>query len=258
MAYLDHAATTPMLAEALDAYISAARDVGNPSSLHAAGRCARRLVEESRERIAAALNARPSEIIFTSGGTESDNLATKGIFWAQRSVSLNRTRVIASAVEHHAVLDAVDWLGDLLTRYRDEIAVVSVQWANNEVGTVQPIHELSRLAAESGIPFHTDAVQAVGQIPVDFAASGAAAMTVTGHKVGGPVGVGALLLGRDVACTPLLHGGGQERDVRSGTLDTAGVAAFAVAVETAVKSQQQHAARVAALRDDLAARVRQA
>ena len=173
MAYLDHAATTPMLAEALDAYVAAARDVGNPSSLHAAGRSARRVVEESRERIAAALNARPSEIIFTSGGTESDNLATKGIFWAQRSASLNRTRVIASAVEHHAVLDAVDWLGthegatvdllpvdadgrvdpdrlsDLLTRYRDEIAVVSVQWANNEVGTVQPIHELSRVAAEA-------------------------------------------------------------------------------------------------------------
>ncbi|MCU7723578.1 cysteine desulfurase [Actinoplanes sp. KI2] len=282
MAYLDHAATTPMLAEALDAYAAAARDVGNPSSLHAAGRYARRLVEESRERIAAALNARPSEVVFTSGGTESDNLAIKGIFWAQRAASLNRTRVIASAVEHHAVLDAVDWLGThegatvdllavddtgavdpgrlggLIDRYRDEIAVVSVQWANNEVGTVQPIHELARLAAEAGIPFHTDAVQAVGQIPVDFAAGGAAAMTVTGHKLGGPVGVGALLLGRDVACTPLLHGGGQERDVRSGTLDTAGVAAFAVAVEMSVKSQQDYAVRVGALRDELIARVRHA
>ena len=282
MAYLDHAATTPMLAEALDAYVAAARDVGNPSSLHAAGRSARRVVEESRERIAAALGARPSEIVFTSGGTESDNLATKGIFWAQRAASLNRTRVIASAVEHHAVLDAVDWLGthegatvdllpvdadgrvdpdrlaDLLTRYRDEIAVVSVQWANNEVGTVQPIPELARLAAEAGVPFHTDAVQAVGQIPVDFAAGGVAAMTVTGHKVGGPVGVGALLLGRDVACTPLLHGGGQERDVRSGTLDTAGVAAFAVAVEMAVKTQQDYAVRVGALRDELISRVRRA
>jgi cysteine desulfurase len=185
-------------------------------------------------------------------------------------------------VEHHAVLDAADWLGthegatvdllpvdtdgrvdpdrlgDLLARYRDEIAVVSVQWANNEVGTVQPIHDLARLAAEAGVPFHTDAVQAVGQIPVDFAASGVAAMTVTGHKVGGPVGVGALLLGRDVACTPLLHGGGQERDVRSGTLDTAGVAAFAVAVEMSVKSQQEYAVRVGALRDELISRVRRA
>jgi cysteine desulfurase len=282
MAYLDHAATTPMLAEALDVYVAAAREVGNPSSLHAAGRRARRLVEESRERIAAALGARPSEVIFTSGGTESDNLATKGIFWAQRSASLNRTRVVASAVEHHAVLDAVDWLGAhegaaisrlpvdaagrvnpaqlsaLLDRYADEIAVISVQWANNEIGTVQPVPELARLAAQAGVPFHTDAVQAVGQIPVDFAASGVAAMTVTGHKLGGPVGVGALLLGRDIGCTPLLHGGGQERDVRSGTLDTPGVAAFAVAVETAVKSRQEYAARVGALRDDLIARVRAA
>jgi cysteine desulfurase len=282
MAYLDHAATTPMLAEALDAYVGATRDVGNPSSLHAAGRGARRLVEESRERIAAALGARPSEVIFTSGGTESDNLATKGIFWAQRSTSLNRTRVVASAVEHHAVLDAADWLGshegaaislldvdqagrvdpeslaELLDRYADEIAVVSVQWANNEIGTVQPIDELARLAAQAGVPFHTDAVQAVGQIPVDFAASGAAALTVTGHKLGGPVGVGALLLGREVAATPLLHGGGQERDVRSGTLDTAGIAAFAVAVESAVKGRAEYAARVSALRDDLLARVRAA
>src|SRR4051812_43321116 len=155
MVYLDHAATTPMLPDALDAYVAAAREVGNPSSLHAAGRGARRLVEESRERIASALGARPSEVIFTSGGTESDNLATKGIFWAQRATSLNRTRVIVSAVEHHAVLDAADWLGshegatvsplpvdgagrvepavlaELLDRYADELAVVSVQWANN-------------------------------------------------------------------------------------------------------------------------------
>jgi cysteine desulfurase len=282
MTYLDHAATTPMLAEALDAYVAAARDVGNPSSLHAAGRCARRLVEESRERIAAALGARPSEVIFTSGGTESDNLATKGIFWARKATSLNHNRVLVSSVEHHAVLDAADWLAthegavadllpvdalgrvsvdtvaELLDRYRDEIAVISVQWANNEIGTVQPIHELARLAAEAGVPFHTDAVQAVGQIPVDFAASGVAALTVTGHKLGGPVGVGALLLGRDVAATPVLHGGGQERDVRSGTLDTAGVAAFAVAVETSIKGREEYAARVGALRDDLIARVRAA
>ncbi|GAA0508853.1 cysteine desulfurase [Paractinoplanes deccanensis] len=282
MAYLDHAATTPMLAEALEAYVAAAREVGNPSSLHAAGRHARRLVEESRERIAAALGARPSEVVFTSGGTESDNLAAKGIFWARRSASLNHNRVVASSVEHHAVMDAVEWLGAhegaqvswlpvdaagrvdpsalaaVIDQYGDEIAVISVQWANNEVGTAQPVGELSALAAAAGIPFHTDAVQAVGQVPVDFTASGAAAMTVTGHKVGGPVGVGALLLGRDVACTPLLHGGGQERDVRSGTLDTPGVVAFATAVEATVKAQEEYAARVGALRDDLVARVRKA
>jgi cysteine desulfurase len=280
MAYLDHAATTPMLAEALDAFVAAAREVGNPSSLHAAGRKARRLVEESRERIAAVLGCRPSEVVFTSGGTESDNLAVKGIFWAQRSASLNRTRVVVSSVEHHAVLDAADWLvshegalitrlpvaadgrveparlAEVLERYPDEIAVVSVQWANNEVGTVQPVAELARVAAAAGVPLHTDAVQAIGQIPVDFATSGAAALTVTGHKLGGPVGVGALLLGRDVATTPLLHGGGQERDVRSGTLDTPGVAAFAVAVELAVKSQQEYANRIGALRDELVSRVR--
>jgi len=266
-----------MLPEALDAYVAAARQLGNASSLHADGRGARRLVEESRERIAAVLGARPSEVIFTSGGTESDNLATKGIFWAR-----GLPRVVASAVEHHAVFDSVEWLGshegaildwlpvdslgrvsvtefaELLASHGPEIAVVSVQSANNEVGTIQPIAELAALAAQAGIPFHTDAVQAVGQIPVDFAATGVAAMTVSGHKLGGPVGAGALLLGRDVACTPLLHGGGQERDVRSGTLDTPGVVAFAVAVEAAAKTQQEYAARVSALRDQLVARVRTA
>ncbi|WP_067505541.1 cysteine desulfurase family protein [Actinoplanes sp. TFC3] len=279
MAYLDHAATTPMLPESLDAYVTAARDIGNPSSLHAAGRSARRQVEESRERIAAVLGARPSEVIFTSGGTESDNLATKGIFFARRDADPRRNRLVASAVEHHAVLDSVDWLaaresaiadwlpvdsscrvnpGDLaalIDEHGAEIAVISVQWANNEVGAVQPIAELAGLAAAAGIPFHTDAVQAVGQIPVDFAASGAAALTLTGHKLGGPVGVGALLLGRDVQATPLLHGGGQERDVRSGTLDTPGVVAFAVAVEAAVKAQHEYAARVSALRNDLVQRI---
>jgi cysteine desulfurase len=274
MTYLDHAATTPMRPEALEAYVATAGTVGNASSLHAAGRNARRLVEESRERIAAMLGARPSEVIFTGGGTESDNLAVKGLFW-----SSGRSRVVVSAVEHHAVLDAADWLaaheGAVVDRlvvsaagvidvdeYREllavsgaETAVISAQWANNEVGTIQPVAEMAAIAADAGILFHTDAVQAVGQIPVDFAGSGVAALTLTGHKLGGPVGVGALLLGRDVDCTPLLHGGGQERDVRSGTLDTPGVVAFAVAVEAAVKSQQEYAARVGALRNDLVERV---
>ncbi|GAA4675983.1 cysteine desulfurase family protein [Phytohabitans rumicis] len=274
MAYLDHAATTPMLAEAIEAYAAAAREVGNASSLHAPGRRARRTVEESRERIAAVVGARPSEVIFTGSGTESDNLAVKGIHWARRREG--RNRVVASAVEHHAVLDSVQWLHehegadvtwlpvDALGRvaldalsFTDDVTVISVMWANNEVGTVQPIAEWAALAAAAGIPFHTDAIQAVGQVPVDFAASGAAALTISGHKLGGPAGVGALLLGRDVACTPLLHGGGQERDVRSGTLDAPAIAAFAVAVEAAVKSQQEYAARVGALRDDLVTRVRQ-
>ncbi|MFI1989467.1 cysteine desulfurase family protein [Actinoplanes sp. NPDC020271] len=279
MAYLDHAATTPMLPAALDAYAAAARAIGNPSSLHAAGRGARRMVEESRERIAAVIGARPSEVIFTGGGTEADNLATKGIFWARRDEDPRRLRVVASAVEHHAVLDAVDWLGrhehatvsylpvdaagrvdpdgfaELVRAHGDELAVVSVQWANNEVGTVQPVPELAALAGEAGVPFHTDAVQAVGQVPVDFAGSGVAALTLTGHKLGGPVGTGALVLGRDVRCTPLLHGGGQERDVRSGTLDTPGVVAFAVAVEATVRARLEYADRVAVLRDEMVRRV---
>ncbi len=275
MVYLDHAATTPMRAEAIEAYVANARDVGNASSLHAAGRRGRRKVEEAREQIAAAIGARPSEVIFTSGGTESDNLAIKGIYWARRAADPRRTRVVASSVDHHAVLDAVHWLADHegasvswlptdalgrldvdalraeLDAHHDEIAVVTAMWANNEVGTIQPVAELAELAAGYGIPFHTDAVQAVGQIPVDFAALGAAAMTLTGHKLGGPVGVGALLLGRDVACVPLLHGGGQERDVRSGTLDVAGIVAFGTAVELAVKGQPEYTPRVSALRDSL-------
>lgn len=277
MAYLDHAATTPMFAEALDAYVATAREVGNASSLHGPGRHARRRVEESRERVAAALKARPSEVIFTAGGTESDNLAVKGIFWARRPAG--RCRIVAGAVEHHAVLDTVHWLEQheeakvtwlpvdsfgrlspdaLAEVLDDDVAIVTAMWANNEVGTVQPIAELSAVAAARGVPMHTDAVQAVGQIPVDFTASGVSALSLTGHKLGGPAGVGALLLGREVECTPLLHGGGQERDVRSGTLDVPGIVAFAVAVELAVRQREEHAANLAALRDDLIARVRAA
>ncbi|MCW2639207.1 MAG: cysteine desulfurase NifS [Dactylosporangium sp.] len=279
MAYLDHAATTPMLPEALDAYAATARELGNASSLHAPGRHARRRVEESRERIAAALGARPSEVIFTSGGTESDNLAVKGIFWARRAAEPRRARIIASAVEHHAVLDSVEWLArqegatvtwlpvngagrvevdalrETLGEYGDEVAFVTAMWANNEVGTVQPVAELAEICAGHDIPLHTDAIQAVSQVPVDFAGSGAGALTVTGHKLGGPIGVGALVLGRDVECTPLLHGGGQERDVRSGTLDVPGIVAFATAVESAVKGRADYAARVGEIRDALIAGV---
>ncbi|GAA2598238.1 cysteine desulfurase family protein [Dactylosporangium fulvum] len=278
MSYLDHAATTPMLPEALDAFVATAREVGNASSLHAPGRQARRRVEESREQVAAALAARPSEVIFTGGGTESDNLAVKGIFWARRAADPRRNRVVASAVEHHAVLDAVAWLeqheGAAVTwlpvdadgRVRpeafaealagDDVAVATVMWANNEVGTVQPVGELAALAAAAGVPFHTDAVQAVGKVPVDFAATGAAALTVSGHKLGGPIGAGALLLGREVDCTPLAHGGGQERDVRSGTLDVPAIVAFAVAVELSVKTSRETAERIGRLRDTLIERVR--
>jgi len=249
--------------------------VGNPSSLHAAGRESRRVVEQAREDIAAAVGARPSEVIFTSGGTESDNLAVKGLFWSRRDADLRRRRIIASAIEHHAVLDSLEWLRkhedaevtylpvDSLGRVHpaalraaiaeapEDVALVSVMWANNEVGTVQPIRELAAVAHEHGIPFHTDAVQAVGVLPVDFTASGVDALTLTGHKLGGPMGAGALLLGRDIACTPVLHGGGQERDVRSGTLDAPAIAGLAAAVAHSARDRVERAERLAALRDTL-------
>ena len=275
MPYLDHAATTPMLPEAIAAITEAMGQLGNPSSLHTAGRTARRRVEESRETIATALGARPSEILFTAGGTESDNLAVKGIYWARRNADSRRNRIIASSVEHHAVLDAIDWLvahegaevswlpvdetgtvaADVLRTAIEadptSVALVSVMWANNEVGTVQPITDLAAVAAEYDLPIHSDAVQAVPALPVDFAASGLDALTMTGHKLGGPTGVGALLLRRDLDCVPVLHGGGQEREVRSGTLDVPGVVGLAVATELAVERRATVAGRIAALRDEL-------
>ncbi|MFH0242285.1 cysteine desulfurase family protein [Streptomyces sp. HK10] len=282
MAYLDHAATTPMLPEAVRAMTAQLGLVGNASSLHAAGRRARRTVEEGREALAAALGARPSEVVLTSGGTEADNLAVKGLYWARRAADPVRTRVLASPVEHHAVLDAVHWLADhegarvewlpvdplgrvhpealreAVEKNPEDVALVTVMWANNEIGTLQPTAGLASVAAEFGIPMHADAVQAVGQVPVDFAASGLAAMTVSGHKIGGPYGIGALLLGREWAPTPLLHGGGQERDVRSGTLDVPAVAAFAVAARLAAERCREFAREIGALRDALVVAVREA
>jgi len=275
MPYLDHAATTPMLPEAIAAVTEAMGQLGNPSSLHTAGRSARRRVEESRESVAAALGARPSEVVFTAGGTESDNLAVKGIFWARNADDPRRRRIIASAVEHHAVLDAIDWLvahegaevtwlpvdragvvapEDLraaIERDPGSVALITVMWANNEVGTLQPVARLAAIAHDHGLPMHSDAVQAVGSVPVDFAASGLDALTMTGHKLGGPHGVGALLLRRDVACVPVLHGGGQEREVRSGTLDVPGVVGVAAATTLAVERREHVAARVSELRDGL-------
>ena len=262
LVYLDHAASTPIRPEAAAAMTEQLTHIGNPSSLHAAGRAARRVVEESREAIAAAIGARPGEIVFTSGGTESDNLALKGLFWARRAADPRRTRILSTAVEHHAVLDPLHWLAELVDALREavdrdpeSVALVSVMWANNEVGTVQPISAVVEIAHAHDIPVHTDAVQAVGQVPVDFAASGVDLLTLTAHKVGGPYGVGALVVRRELELTPQLHGGGQERDVRSGTIDTPAIAGFAVAVELAVKQQPEHAERLCALRNDLVRRV---
>ncbi|MFJ5130085.1 cysteine desulfurase family protein [Streptomyces sp. NPDC088555] len=279
MAYLDHAATTPMLPEAIEAMTAQLAVTGNASSLHAAGRRARRTVEESRETLADALGARPSEVVFTSGGTEADNLAVKGLYWARRDADPRRTRVLASPVEHHAVLDAVDWLAEhegatveylpvdgcgrvhpdalreAILRDPADVALVTVMWANNEIGTIMPVRELAAVAREFEVPMHADAVQAFGQLEVDFARSGLAAMTVSGHKIGGPFGIGALLLGREYTPVPVLHGGGQERHVRSGTLDVPAIASFALAGRLAADGREEFAREIGGLRDALVAAV---
>ena len=273
--YLDHAATTPMHPAAIEAMTAALATVGNASSLHTSGRAARRRMEEARETLAKLLGARPSEIVFTAGGTESDNLGVKGIYWARRDAEPRRRRIITTPIEHHAILDAVEWLVEhegadvtwlpvgpdgsvataalrqALEEHADAVALVTIMWANNEVGTIMPIAELASIAAEFDVPMHSDAIQAVGQLPVDFAASGLSAMSIAAHKFGGPTGVGALLLRRDTACVPLLHGGGQERDVRSGTPDVAGTVAMAAAAQVAVEGLEANRARISALRDKL-------
>jgi cysteine desulfurase len=272
--YLDHAATTPMHPAAIEAMTAVLATVGNASSLHTTGRTARRRMEEARETLAHLLGARPSEVIFTAGGTESDNLAVKGIYWARRDAAPHRRRIITTPIEHHAVLDAVEWLvehegaevtwlpvgtdGSITAAAlrealaeHDDVALISIMWANNEVGTIEPVAELAAVAAEFDVPMHSDAIQAVGQIPVDFSASGLSAMSVAAHKFGGPTGVGALVLRRDTACVPLLHGGGQERDVRSGTPDVAGTVAMAAAARIAVEGLEANRARISSLRDKL-------
>jgi cysteine desulfurase len=268
--YLDHAATTPMVPEAAEAMTRELTKVGNASSLHGSGRSARRVVEEARESIAAHLGAHPTQLIFTSGGTESDNLAVKGAFWSGAEVG--RRRVVTSTIEHHAVLDSVAWLDrsalaevsyvpvddvgrldleTLASTVDGGTRLVSVMWANNEVGSLQAIPQIAAIAAEHGALSHSDAVQAVGHMDVDFAASGLDLMTFTAHKLGGPYGIGALLARRELRLTPILHGGGQERDIRSGTLDVPAVAGFAAAIEVAARQQEQEERRIRGLRATL-------
>ncbi len=271
--YLDHAATTPVRPEAADAYARALQVAGNPSSLHAAGRAARRVLEEARESIAADLGADPAEVILTAGGTEADNLAVQGIWRA--GARAGRPGLVTSAVEHHAVLETAhhlaehegaqvhelgvdadgvagtEELAELLDAEGDRTALVSVMWANNEVGTLQPVQQVAVLAREHGVPVHSDAVQAVGQVPVDFTASGLDALSFSGHKLGAPIGIGGLLARRGLDLVPVQHGGGQERAVRSGTLPAASFAALAAAVHAAVGDLAAEAARRARLRDRL-------
>ena len=277
--YLDHAATTDVLPAAIDAMVEQMRAGGNPSSLHALGRDARATVEYARERIARAIGADPAEVIFTSGGTEADNLAVKGIYWKRREEDPQRTRILVSSIEHHAVEDTCEWLEkaegahvewipvdergrvdpqtvrELIEKNPEDVALVTVMWANNEVGTVQPIPEIAAIAAEYGSPMHSDTVQALGAVPIDFHASGTTTLAISGHKIGGPMGIGALVATRAVQMTPVLHGGGQERSVRSGTIDAPAIAGFAEAAVHAVEHLPEESARIAALRNELVAAV---
>lgn len=273
--YLDHAATTTMTPAALEAMTRELAVTGNPSSLHTSGRRGHRVVEEAREKLARAVGAHATEIIFTSGGTEADNLALKGLYWTRLAEDPQRTRILLTGVEHHAVLDTAEWLeahegaelnvipvdadgkidlaalGAALAESPETISLVTLMWANNEVGTVEPVAEVAALAAKYGIPTHTDAVQAFGSVPVSFADSGVATMAISAHKIGGPVGIGALVVRRDVKLTPVQHGGGHERSLRSGTLNAAAAVSFSVAAEEAVKQLDTEYERIATLRDAL-------
>jgi len=278
--YLDHAATTPIRPEVLAAYTDALRAVGNPSAVHKFGQDVRNELEAARESLAKVLVANRSEVIFTSGGTESDNLAVKGLFWQRNSDDSQRKLIITAATEHHGVLDPVywlvdnqdaelalvpvdsngvfdlAWLADFLAKNGERVALISLMWVNNETGVIADIPAITAIAKPHGIPVHSDAVAAFGHIPINFVASGLAAMSVSAHKVGGPVGVGALVVGRAVKLTSLVHGGGQERGMRSGTMDAAGAKAFALAAGLAVGELQSEHERLEQLAEKLVAGVK--
>ena len=277
--YLDHAATTDVLPAAIDAMVQQMRAGGNPSSLHATGRDARATVEYARERIARAVGCDAAEVIFTSGGTEADNLAVKGMYWKRRETDPARRRILVSSIEHHAVEETCEWLQkaegavidwipvdsqglvdpesvrELIAQNPADVALVTVMWANNEVGTVQPIQDIAAIASEYGIPMHTDAVQAFGAVPVNFRNSGVDTMAISGHKIGGSMGIGALIATRTAQLTPVLHGGGQERSVRSGTIDAPAIAGFAEAAVHVIEHLEEESIRIAALRNELIAAV---
>ena len=278
--YFDNAATAPINPVALEAYLEQARTLGNPSSLHGYGRDARKNVEDAREKLALLLDCQPNEIIFTASGTESNNLAIKGIYWHRLSEDKKRKVIITSAFEHHAVLDPINWLREsegaeiievpvdhdgylkleflktALENRGEEVSFITIMHSNNEVGTIQPLQEVIKLAKKYKVPVHTDAVQSFGKVPLSFSELGLFAMTVSAHKIGGSVGVGALILKKGVDITPLLHGGGQERDIRSGTINAAGIVAFATAAQAAIRDREKNAVFVAGLRDSLAATIK--
>ncbi len=271
--YLDHAASTPPRPEAREA-LDAWLDAANASAVHAAGQRARIAVEEAREHVATAVGASPHDVVFTSGGTEADNLAVKGVVWAARDRSRHVPHVVTTAVEHAAVLEPLRWLaarGDarltvvdvgrdgrapveaVLEAVGDDTVLVSVMTANNELGGVHDVAAIAAALAEREVPVHTDAVQAMATLEVDVAASGVAALAASAHKLGGPQGVGFAVLRRGLAVEPLAHGGGQDRGVRSGTFAAALDAACGAAVRAAVADRGRLRAQLITLADRLAA-----
>jgi cysteine desulfurase len=278
--YLDHAATTPIRPEVLAAYTQALTAVGNPSSVHKFGQDARNALEAARESLAESLSANRSEIIFTSGGTESDNLAVKGLYWQRNGEDSTRSVIITAGTEHHGVLDPVywladhqgaevqlvpvdnrgvfdlDWLESYLASNGSRVALISLMWVNNETGVTADMKSITAIAAAHGIPVHSDGVAALGHIPIDFASSDLAALSISAHKIGGPVGSGALLVGRSQKLTSLVHGGGQERGMRSGTMDAAGAAALALAARQSLSELDSETKRLTELAGKLISAVR--
>ncbi len=265
--YLDNAATTPLDPRVLEAMLPHLGHRGNPSSLHTAGAAAHEAIEEARESVAALIGATPEEVVFTGGGTEADNLAVLGL---SRAVGEKR-HVVVSAVEHAAVREAsrnlessgyeVDVLGvdetglldpeELAAALRPDTALAAVVWANNEVGAVQPVAELAETCAGKGVPFHTDAVQAAGRLQIDVAGVAASTVALSSHKLYGPQGVGALYVRDGVALEPIVFGGGQERGLRSGTQNVAGIVGFGAAARLAQAELEERSRHEKELRDAL-------
>lgn len=268
--YLDYAATTPVRKEVLQAMLPYfSKKFGNASSLHKIGAEARNALEGARETLAKTLNARPDEIIFTSGATEANNLALKGLFFSNRNS--NKNHIIISAIEHHCVLETAEWLSRIgavvsvapVDKYglvspekissmiRPETFLVSVMHANNEIGTIEPIEEISKICKEKNVLFHTDAVQSFGKLPIDLKKIPADLLSISSHKIYGPKGVGALFARAGTKLEPLLHGGGHEFGFRSGTENVAGIVGFAIAANRAVAEIKKEMPRQQKLRDKL-------
>jgi len=271
LAYFDHAATTPMVEPAITALNNQLKKLGNASSLHSAGRSVRKDLEQGREEIALAIDCAPSEVIFTASGTEANNLAIKGLFW--KGAKDNKKVIITSTFEHHAVMDPIIWLAEhegaqivgikvdrkgfidltelkeAVEEHKDEISFISIMHSNNEVGTIEDIAQIVKIAGD--IPVHSDCVQSFGKVDLSFKKLGVTAATVSAHKVGGPLGVAALILKRGLDIEPILHGGGQERDIRSGTFNAPGIVAFAAAATDAVANKKERDIKIRQLKQEL-------